>query len=58
MTYCQNCGHESHCGIPLLRDEHNYKKELLGQIEVCKCCRCEVCEKPQLDMFHMENEGM
>ena len=58
MTYCQNCGHESHCGIPLLREERNYKQELLGQIEVCKSCRCEVCEKPQLDMFHMENEGM
>ena len=57
MTYCQNCGHESHCGIPLLREERNYKKELLGQIEVCKNCLCEVCEAPQLDMFHLENEG-
>ena len=57
MTYCQNCGHESHCEVPLMRDEHNYKKELLGQIEVCKNCRCEVCGSPQLDMFHMENEG-
>ena len=35
---------------------NDYKKELLGQIEVCKNCLCEVCEAPQLDMFHMENE--
>ena len=74
MTYCQNCGHESHCGIPLLKDEYNYKNELLGQIEVCKCCRCENCsasqgsfahvknndlkDKRESDMFKMENEGI
>ena len=45
MTHCQNCGHESHCGTTLMRDEYNWKKELLGQIEVCKYCRCEKCTK-------------
>ena len=34
MTYCNNCGHESHCGNRLIKDE----------IEVCKHCRCEKCE--------------
>ena len=43
MTYCQNCGHESHCGVKRMRDEYNWKKELLGQIEVCKQCRCKSC---------------
>ena len=43
MTYCQNCGHESHCGVKRMRDEYNWKKELLGQIEGCKQCRCKEC---------------
>jgi len=34
MTYCNNCGHESHCG-------NNFWKD---NIEVCKHCRCEKCE--------------
>ena len=34
MTYCNNCGHESHCGNQLIKDN----------IEVCKHCRCEKCE--------------
>ena len=28
-----------------MRDEHNWKNELLGQVEVCKYCRCEKCTK-------------
>jgi hypothetical protein len=45
-TYCDNCGHQSHCEGPLHRDE---KEMLLGQIvhewciEVCRVCRCEEC---------------
>jgi len=34
MTYCNNCGYESHCG-------NDFWKE---NIEVCKHCRCEKCE--------------
>ena len=39
MTYCLNCGHDSHCGTTL-------KKDLSGdgeEIEVCKYCRCKLC---------------
>ena len=48
-NYCKNCGHESHCGIKLMRDEYNWKKELLGQIEVCRYCRCVSCEEKTQD---------
>ena len=46
QTYCDNCGHESHCAGILHRKE---KEMLLGQIvrewciEVCKFCCCEEC---------------
>ena len=41
MTYCNNCGHESHCGL----EYHNTKGALWKEnIEVCKHCRCEKCE--------------
>ena len=43
--YCQNCGYESHCGVPKYRDERNWKDERLGEIEVCKSCRCINCYK-------------
>ena len=43
-TYCQNCGHESHCGIPKYREERNWRGERLGEIEVCKFCRCVECK--------------
>ena len=46
MSCCQNCGHESHCGVPYMKEEHNWKGEHLGQTEVCKHCRCEKCKKP------------
>ena len=41
--FCQNCGYESHCGVPLRREERNWKGEMLGEIEVCKQCRCWNC---------------
>ena len=46
QTYCNNCGHESHCEGILHREE---KEMLLGQIiqkwciEICRVCRCEEC---------------
>ena len=46
QTYCDNCGHESHCAGILHREE---KEMLLGQIvrewcvEVCKICHFEEC---------------
>jgi len=45
MTYCQNCGHESHCHTPL-------EKEMLDgdiipiKVVVCAKCRCENCWRP------------
>ena len=44
MTYCLNCGHESHCGVEYRKDAHNGRGEFLGQIVVCKHCRCELCD--------------
>ncbi len=44
---CQNCGHESHCGVPLYKDYRReyYDHGVEGQIKVCECCRCEECVK-------------
>ena len=42
-NFCQNCGHESHCGGNLLKEFRNWKEEHMGQIEVCKMCRCSAC---------------
>ena len=44
MTYCLNCGHESHCGVEYRKDAHNGRGEFLGQMVVCKHCRCELCD--------------
>jgi len=43
MTYCQNCGCESHCGVSCRREERNGRGKFLGEIVVCKHCRCELC---------------
>ena len=43
MYSCQNCGHESHCGVPLRREEKNGRGKFIGEIEVCKQCRCYNC---------------
>jgi len=45
ITYCKNCGHESHCDVPLHKDfrREPYDHGVEGQIEVCKKCRCEKC---------------
>ena len=51
VTKCRNCGHDCHCGVPLFKDVRTYNDEVNDghgekeQIEVCKNCRCERCEK-------------
>ena len=42
ITYCKNCGHESHCGQPLIKDVDKSGTP----IEVCKHCRCKNCTTP------------
>ena len=46
MSNCKNCGHDSHCGIPLMKDFRGGSGTggIEGQIEVCKSCRCIACE--------------
>ena len=48
MAYCKNCGHESHCGVPLMKEfrGHTNHGGIEDQTEVCKKCRCEKCKKP------------
>ena len=43
---CKNCGHESHCGVPLYKDfrREPYDHGVEGQIKVCEYCRCVFCE--------------
>jgi hypothetical protein len=45
MICCKNCGHESHCGIKLMKDFRGLSGTggIEGQIEVCKYCRCNKC---------------
>jgi len=43
MSRCQNCGHDSHCGVPLVKNLTGYAE--IEQIEVCKHCRCKSCWK-------------
>ena len=46
MMVCKNCGHNSHCGLPL-RDVGLFGRETpdgLGAI-ICHNCICEKCEK-------------
>lgn len=46
MSYCKNCGHPSHCGIPLYSENHfNLKNEIQHGIKLCDSCRCEECCK-------------
>ena len=47
MIYCKNCGHESHCGNPLRKMIDKSQPHAVGltEIEVCKMCRCELCEE-------------
>ena len=43
MTYCQNCGCKSHCGVECKSDARNGRGKFLGEI-VCEHCRCELCD--------------
>ena len=44
MSKCRNCGHDSHCGIPL---NQTISQTLSGigetKVEICKTCRCDKC---------------
>ena len=42
-TKCENCGRESHCGLPLKEEHMNGDNNEPIQIEVCKQCRCYQC---------------
>ena len=42
MIKCMNCGHDSHCGVRLFREEKDDKGEPYN-IEVCRQCRCYNC---------------
>ena len=45
-SYCQNCGHKSHCGVPLREEDvRNVWGKHLGSIEICKHCRCKLCSE-------------
>ena len=41
MITCKNCGHSSHCNIPLIKNITGYAE--LEEIEVCKKCCCKNC---------------
>ena len=47
VTYCQNCGRISHCGVPVMEEFRRtpYNHGIEGQIAVCKHCRCDHCSK-------------
>lgn len=45
-SYCQNCGHPSHCGGPLYLEVKDYGVNSEPyNIKACSCCRCKSCEK-------------
>ena len=48
MMKCKNCGHDSHCGVPLKKavDKSQAHAAGLTEIEVCKYCRCPKCTPP------------
>ena len=46
MSHCKNCGHPSHCGVPLYSENHfNLKDEIQQGIKLCDSCSCEECCK-------------
>jgi len=55
--YCKNCGHKSHCGIRLMREEYNGRGKHLGQIEVCKKCRCVECARDEFAIMKENKDG-
>ena len=43
MVRCRICGNESHCGVPLKREERDWGTYTVSEVEVCKNWRCELC---------------
>ena len=41
---CKICGHPSHCGTPLWREEKDYDGREY-QIQVCHGCSCKTCRE-------------
>jgi len=44
MTRCRICDNESHCGVPLMRDVQDWGTYTILKVEVCKKCRCVLCD--------------
>jgi len=40
---CKNCGHYSHCGQPLWKENKPYSSEQPNQYKACDSCRCDKC---------------
>ncbi len=40
MEYCNNCGHQCHCGSPCMK-EHTDGDGKKIEIECCKQCNCD-----------------
>lgn len=47
MTYCKNCGKESHCGGET-KMQVNAHDVGIYEVVVCRHCRCEICEKKDI----------
>tara|TARA_X000000368_G_C22494477_1_gene477797 strand:+ start:230 stop:415 length:186 start_codon:yes stop_codon:yes gene_type:complete len=46
MSKCQNCGRDSHCGVPLHGVAEGFISERYGNdktIKLCDSCRCDKC---------------
>ena len=46
MSNCQNCGRDSHCGVPLHGVAEGFISERYGNdktIKLCDNCRCDQC---------------
>lgn len=56
MTHCQNCGHESHCGSQLYRQETDYDSRVYS-IKVCDYCRCSECQKEKVNVGNDRKNG-
>ena len=46
MIKCQNCGHDSHCGVTLFGEHRDFVDVPPTKVEICKSCRCEKCLRP------------
>ena len=52
MIYCQNCGYDSHCGVPFMKEfDGNWQNAVINeskQIVVCKYCQCALCLESEI----------